>query len=740
VDHFEDGVYMVELAAVADPGMVLPTVARSLAVKEGGEQTIEDALLDYARVRKMMLLLDNFEQVLDAAPSVMRLMEGSPWLKVLVTSREALRVRGERRFPVPPLAVPSSWSSSSPAESGHALRSTGPLMNRSPWYDSPSVEQIGSYSSVQLFVESARAVRPDFHLTGENAASVASICVRLDGLPLAIELAAGHINIFSPQQLEARLAGSLQLLRSAERGLPARQRTLNTAIDWSYRLLGADEQALFRRLGVFVGGYTVEAAEQISAGLSVSVVEGLETLLNKSLITHSERGSSFRLGMLETIREYALGQLAAHGEEVEARQRHARYYVSMGLEAAPHLNGAEQAIWLERVEAEHDNIRSALQWLLDSDLWVSEEPAGAKKRAQERIELGAQLCIALHRFWSLRAYYSEARTWFNKAAERIRALIDPSYLPSHRPGVYSSLDLRTASQTSRALASLFGSVLAGAGTFAYELSDFEEAHVLHEAGLSVRRQIDDKEGIASSLGNLGNLAGSLGDYEAAKRYLAESLTLRQELGNYILIASSLNDLGIVECNTGNFERARSLYEEALAIAERLGNRDHMGRVLNNLGIVLRYQGNFAEAQRSLERALQLQTELGKWHSNGLSFANMALVARDEGRYNEARRYFLESLAIVSEAEDKWTIAECLEGLASLAAVAGDAIRAAMLFGAAEALREAIRGPLVPVERAYQERYMALARQQVSLEEWRAAWEKGRANPLGDIMGQLLAGG
>jgi predicted ATPase/class 3 adenylate cyclase len=376
VDEFEDGVFFVALATLTDPGLVASTLTQALGVAESGEKQPEDALREFVRERELLLLMDNFEQVLEATPLLEELQAAAPRLKVLATSRAALRLYGEREFPVPPLALPD------------------------PAYPPPP-ERLTQYEAVRLFVERARAVKPDFSVTNENAPAVAEICVRLDGLPLAIELAAARIRLLPPRAMLARLGSRLKLLTGGARNLPERQRTLRGAIEWSYELLTPEERTLFARLSVFAGGRTLEIIETIcDPEGELDTLDGLESLLEKSLLRQEEGpGGEPRFVMLETIHEYAREKLEESGEAEEVRRRHAEHFLTLAEESYPELKGPDQLEWLERLEAEHDNMRAALSWAL------------GRKEAEVALRLGG----ALWWFWWMRGHNSEGRRLLEEA-------------------------------------------------------------------------------------------------------------------------------------------------------------------------------------------------------------------------------------------------------------------------------------------------------------------------------------
>jgi predicted ATPase len=427
--HFTDGTWFVSLAPISDPDLVIPAISQTLGLQEARDQAPLEHLKRSLHEKKTLLLLDNFEQVASAALSVADLLAGCPRLTVLVTSREGLHVRAERAFPVPALALP---------DSKHL----------------PGLVALSQYEAVALFIERAQAVKPDFQMTNANAGALADICIRLDGLPLAIELAAARLKLLPPQALLKRLSHRLLVLTGGSQDLPSRQHTLRNTIQWSYDLLTEQEQRLFRWLSIFVGGCTLEAAAAVCSApdaLGMDILEGVTSLLDKSLLQQTEReGEEPRLLLLETLREYGLEVLEAQGEREAAHQAHTTYYMALAEQAKPKLEGAEQGIWLERLEREHDNLRAALEWALEQ---------GTDEQESKRRAIALRLSAALEPFWEMRGYHSEARTFL----ERVLASSEGES------------------------ASLRASVLPAAAHAAYLVGDYERAEVLAQHGLALSR-------------------------------------------------------------------------------------------------------------------------------------------------------------------------------------------------------------------------------------------------------------
>ena len=694
VEHFEDGVFFVDLAPTKDPRKVLAMIARTLCLKEAGDQPIEEVLRGYVRDKRLLLLLDNFEQVLDAGAQVAKLLEVSPWLKVLITSREALHVRGERSYPVPPLDLPNLQ-------------------------ELPAWEELAHYPSVELFVGRAQAVAPHFILTEENAEDVAAVCVGLDGIPLAIELAAAGAGVLTPREMRNGLDSRLALALVGPRDLPGRQRTLEQAIGWSYDLLGAGEQVLFRRLAVFAGGFTAKVAGvtcQEEGEPAGSVAEKLQMLLDKSLVTkhlaaHDGTVSGgHRLAMLETIREFALKRLEESGELAAMRLRHAMYFLSLAEEAEPHLQpqmqGMNQDAWLVRLEFHHANLSAALENLLEH-----EEP-----------ELIMRLAGALGHFWFTRSYFGEGRGWLNAALAR-------SYDPKMAGGA----------DVSRIAPSVVAKVLNEAGTLATQQGDYGESGQLYGRTLALYRDLGDKLGTAKALNNLGNVAYLRTDYDAARRFYEESLSLARELGNTGGIARLLANLGNLAHERMEYDEANALNEESLQLRREVGDKWGIALVLNNLGTTAREQGDYTIARARHEESLAVWKELGyKW---GIARATGQLgeVAYEEGHFSIALSLHGGALALFLDLKERRGIVESLESIAGDLGKLGQSRRASHLLGAAEALRKGIDAPLSSSELLHYEGYVATARAALDEMSFQAAWQEGQAMTMAEAVSYALQG-
>ncbi len=672
IDQFQDGVFFVALAPITDPGLVASTIAQSIGISETAGRSIMDSLKDYLQGKSLLLVLDNFEQVISAAPLVAELLKSGSGLKILVTSREALRISGEREYFVPPLALPNLTQL-------------------------PSVESLSQYTAVELFLQRAQLVKPDFHLTSDTAPAVAEICYRLDGLPLAIELAAARVKLLPPRAMLARLENRLEFLTGGARELPARQQTLRNAIAWSYDLLNEDEQRLFRQLSVFVGGCTLDAVEAVSSDhQAYLLLDQFGSLLDKSLLREVEGISDEpRFVMLELLREFGLEQLEASGEQEITRHRHADFFLALAERAEAKLESVDQLEWINRMEQEHDNLRAALEW---------------SKTADGAGDLCLRLAGTLGLFWEARGYFSEGR-------ERLSAVL--------------STEAAQARTIGRA------KLLARAAELAYRQSDYAATVELAEESLEIYREVDDKQGIASVLIKLGNAATEAGDYETASGFLEEALSIWQELSDKHGTARALISLGWAALRPGDYQLANTRLESALAISRELEDTRSIGFELSGLGEVALRQGDYERANQLLEESLELRRQLGNKWGVGVSLGTLGWVAMREGNWNRALARLGESLAVRQEIGDKGGSAWCIERLAEVAWAQGNPEKAVRLLSAAAALRISIGSVIDPVDQPeYQNRRTAL-RTELGQERFAAMWDEGRALTLEQAIAYAL---
>ncbi|MGQ0551200.1 MAG: tetratricopeptide repeat protein [Armatimonadota bacterium] len=585
VEEFPHGVYLVELAQVTDPGLVPQAVASSLGVREDPDRPLIESLTGHLQSRRMLLVLDNCEHLVDAiAELATELLGAAPSLKLLCTSREALAIAGEAAWRIPSLSVPDPRR----------------VLDRNA---------LETFEAVRLFVERAAEVVAGFVLTEQNAPAIVQICRRLDGIPLAIELAASRIRVLTSDQIAARLDDRFRLLAGGSRTAMPRQQTLKAAMDWSYDLLTSQEAALLRRLSVFSRGCTLDAAEAVCAAGDVGshgVLDLLTRLVDKSLVVAEEEDRENRYRLLETVKQYGRDKLVEAGEAPAVRHRHLEWFLSLAERAGPKLQTADQLVWLSRLDAEHDNIRGALEWALES--------------AEE--EIPARMAESLWWFWSLRGQNNEGREWLNKAVARAR-----------RP---SSIRART---------------LASAAMLAFFAADYAAATALSEEGLAIARDLGDLDATGYALVVLAMVAGARGDYERATSLAEESLALTTAGGLPWEKGAVLSVMGSFAFQAGDFARAERLLQEGLSVFKDLGDRWGIAFDLQWLGLLARSRGDYAPAAAMLEESLALNRQLG--HSWGIAstLLNMALVPLRQGDYPRAAAYLKESLALFGELAD-----------------------------------------------------------------------------------------
>jgi predicted ATPase/class 3 adenylate cyclase/uncharacterized protein HemY len=703
-DHFADGVFFVALAMVSEAEQVVPTIVQMLGIREAGGQALLALLKTFLEEKQMLLLLDNFEQVIEASLQVAELLAACPKLKIMVTSRVVLHLQAEHEYPVPPLSLPDPERL-------------------------PDLVTLSQCEAVALFIARAQAVKPDFAVTNANAPAVAAICVRLDGLPLAIVLAAARVKFFPPQTLLTRLEQGLALLTGGARDLPARQQTLRGAIAWSYNLLSPQEQQLFRRLSVFVNGCTVESAEVVcrAAGeLKEDMLDGLLSLVDKSLLRQRESTEGEpRFWTLQMLREFGLEVLMNAEESEVTRRAHAEYFLAVAEQAEPDMFGPNQVRWLERLEQEHHNLRAVLGWTREQHEW----------------EWGLRLASALRRFWETHCYLSEGRQWLEMLlakehsadpALRAKALGTAGRLAKlqgdyghARSLVEESLVLFRKLEDKGGIVWQLGEL----GSLARYQGDYGQARALIEERLTLVREHGDTFAIANALGQLGTLARLQGDYSQARSLLEESLALFREQRDKAGIAYTLGKLGTLVLVQGDYIHARSLLKESLALFRELENSFGIALTLGKLGILAQNQGDYGQAKSLLEESLALFRELEDKIGIAWLLSELGTLARLQGDYGQARSLLEESLALRRELGDKMGIASCLEGLAEVAMGQGDPGRAARLFGAAEAVRLAIGAPLPLIQRVPYEQAVASVRAQLGQEAFEAAWAEGQTMSL-----------
>ena len=711
--EFSRGVCFVDLSAVLEPELVIPTILRTLGLEEVPGTPATQVLMHALRELELLLVLDNLEQVIESSTDIGTLLATCPDVMILATSRQQLNLRAEHMLALPPLSVPPVGLMDGPDQR------TSNLTSR--------------YDAVALFVERARAVQPDFQVTEVNELAVAAVCSRLDGLPLAIELAAAHSRHLNPVELLAQLEPRLPMLIGGARDLPARQRRLRDAIAWSYGLLDEKEQEMFRRCAIFSGDFSLEAAQGICSPPHANPRDQagyIWSLADKSLLQPQEASGEVRYKMLETIREFALDQLTATEEWPQIQRRHADWFLQLAEGAASHLHGPDQIAWLERLEQEHDNFRTALEW------------ANEGKEAETALRLGG----ALSQFWRMNGYLSEGRAWLDRALT----------LASTGPSGARALCLR------------------GAGQLAQAQGDSDEATIRLNQALDDWRALGDQRSAGQTIGLLADIARARGEYDQSVDLNEQALVIFEGIDFAPGVADSLNQLGIIASDRAEYIRAEDFFQRSSEIFDRLGDRHGSARVLNNLGSLSFWQENYQEAVSFYERSLSLWRALGHRPHTALVLANLGESLRADGDLEQAMATTLEGLQVSREVGDKRSeataqfilgsliqhhqydiqaidplvhgfrlyhqvgdrlgMAWCLEALAGGATGHGLPEMAAQFLGAAESMREAVGIGLKPAERAAYQRHLDDTREAFdSSEAFAESWQSGRSLSSGDLL-------
>jgi predicted ATPase/DNA-binding SARP family transcriptional activator len=646
-DRYHDGACLVDLAALADPGLVLQTVALGLGLREVSSQPLALLLASELRSKQLLLVLDTCEHVVDSCRQlVAHLLQSCAQLSILATSREVLGITGEVVRHVPPLAVPTAQGAETP-------------------------EQLLEYESVQLFVDRARAARPEFALMQQNVLSVAQICLRLDGIPLALELAAARVRHMSVEAIAARLGDRFNLLAAGSHAALPRHQALRSAVEWSYDLLTGPERVVFRSLAVFSGGFTLHAAEAIASTPDIlgdtwtSVVDALALLVDKSLLLADDGDDAMRYRLLETIREYAAERLLASGEEPALRRRHAEYYLALAEQAEPRLQGPDQTAWLDRLEVEHDNLRAALAWSLedeetgrqgDKENESLEQPVSLSRR-----EVGLRIAAALGEFWWPRGYLNEGRRWLERILDFRSQIAD--YMNSTQSAIKN-------------LQSPMAKALYRAGELAYGQGDYGPARELLEESLAIYRQSEDKRGEACVLRGLGNVLASQGDEQEAAHLWGQSLALFREAGDSWGIAWMLLETSRAQTDPS---RRAALLRESLALARAGGYQRTVATALGNLGKLASLEGAYAHARRLLEEALAIGRRLRDNWICAWMLSELGQLAAREGDEQTAAARLQESLALFRQGGNQSGAALVLAQLGDLARRQGAAQQAGAAY-------------------------------------------------------------
>jgi predicted ATPase/class 3 adenylate cyclase len=661
LDRFEDGTWIVECGTLTDPDFVLPSVVSTIGLPESAGRSLQEAIVDGLKGKRLLLLLDDCDPVLSACASLAAaLARTCSGVRIIVTSREALGVPGEAILPIASLATPEVSSTA-------------------------AARDLATIDACQLFVERATAVQPGFAVTDQNARWVAQLCRRLDGIPLAIELAAARVRALPVEQIASRLDDRFRLLTGGSRAAVARHQTLRATIDWSYDLLTEPERAVLRRLSVFAGGATLDAAEFVCASDPVDPFEMLDVLgrlIEKSLVFTDPASSEARFRLLETVREYARSRLVEAGEGERTLRRHRDWYLALVDKALPaFFQGPEPVEWLRRLDGEHDDLRVALEWCLD-------QPGESQS--------GLRIAAGLWRYWEIRGLLTEGRGWLERMLEAVGG----------------------------GVSALKANALTGAGSLAFIQGDFRAASNFHEGSLALQRQMGDRQSIAYAANNLANAALQLGDHERARTLYEETVALTREVGDERGVAFGVIHLAEVATRLGDLVAARTLHEEALAAIRELGDRWMEAFALDSFAQATTRAGDLDAAQSLHTEALAIFEAIGDRRGVARVETHLAELALASGDTTRARGLFRQALAIRQDLGDMPGLASAMENLAG-AVVADDAESAARLHGAAESLREAIRAIVPPQAAATHDQNLADLEARLGADRLEAARREGR---------------
>jgi predicted ATPase/Flp pilus assembly protein TadD/transcriptional regulator with XRE-family HTH domain len=674
LNEFRDGIWLLELAALRNAEQITRTLATVLGVKEATGQPLIETIVSYLKPKELLVILDNCEQfIADCAAFVAKLMSFCPDLKIMVTSRERLKVTGEVVWRVPALSLPQRLSQFQETGEDH-------------------LEEIRAADAVELFIDRATAVQPSFNLNIHNMQAVIELCHHLDGLPLAIELAAARTRILSIEQIFNRLSERFSLLTSPNKIGVSRQKSLQALIDWSFELLSNKEQKTLARLAVFAGDFTLEAAEVVCSGTNgesevypAEFLGLLSELVAKSLVSTRRMPEIFRYNLLETIRLYAQEKLKATDNEKRWRERHLEYYMSSVARNQPGIIWDSQRVYLELVEKDYPNFRAALNYAID----------------EQKTSLALQLCNNLFSYWELKAFYTEAKSFLERCLaipvscnkiERAQSLINLSRLAELQGNNEDGVRLATQGlEIGQEIANdgIISKSLHSLGNLQIWLGNYDAARENHTQVLSLLQGSGDELGIASTFSSLGLLASFQSDYPAASRFYLQALIITRQLGDYLATANNLSFLGINSLNQGSYDEAGTYFEECLAIARQMDNRRIIAGNLTNLGIVAFYLGKYQKAQALYTESLALHIAIGNNPHASNVLINLGELHKIQGSYEKAQDYTLQALKLKNEMSDKWGIAICLNNLGNIATNLSDYAKAREYCLESLTIREAL---------------------------------------------------
>lgn len=675
LENYPDGVWLVEVAPIFDPILVPRAAADTIGLREESGRPVMERLSRYFQHKRMLLVLDNCEHLVDACASLADgILRVSPGVHILATSREALNIQGEVAYQVPSMSLPEQ----------------GELM---------PIEQLREFEAIELFIDRAHRAMPSFHASDENAPSLVQICRQLDGIPLAIELAAAKAGVLHLDQINERLADRFRLLAHGSRAGPARHQTLQAAIDWSYDLLTRPEQVLFRRLSVFLNGWTLEAAEAICPDVDLpgeDMLDLLVQLVNKSLVRGEERMGAARFYMLETIREYALRKLHQSGEWDALSRRHLTYFAHLVGKAQLHFRGPDQSIWYNHLDNDLDNLRTALTWVGGS----------------EAVEIQIQLAADLWRYWKNRGHILEGSLHLQRLFQQV-----PEGPARQSPS--------------------FARALAAAGSLAYYEGDFSYSEQTRTEALKIYQSLNDSAGVADCLIGLGNTAISQGKYDAAREFYEQGLRIRESLGDRWGIARLLGNLGLAAYYQMDYPRARSLHTQSLSLFREQGDEESIANELVNLGDVARQQGELSEALLLYQESAAISRRLKDRWGLGYAALGMADIALARYELSTASIFYRECLTAFQRSADQIGLPFALESVSTLALTWNQPELAARILGAAETLREGTSSPLPPPNQASYQAVRATLKETLSPGRFQSAWSQGQSMAMDQVIAMVL---
>jgi predicted ATPase/class 3 adenylate cyclase len=675
LEDFPQGVYFVDLAPIHDPGLLATTIVHAMGIREGGGRPPLESLQDFLADRRLLLLLDNFEQIVEAAPFLSELLAAAPELQLLVTSRIALQIRGEHEYPVSPMSLPGDGQPG-------------------------SRDDLLEFEAIQLFVRQAQAVKPSFQITDENAMEIVEICRRLDGLPLAIEIAAARVRMLTPKALLQRMDHSLKLLIGGAKDLPARQQTLRGTIAWSFDLLDPVAQTLFARLSVFVGGFNLESSEAVcNPQADLEVFAGVETLLETNLMRKVDSASEEpRFDMLQTIREYAIEKLMEAGDQSELQRAHAQHFSQQAEKMGAHIYGSDAVAWLGHIHDEHDNFRAALTWALENS---------------EARPMAVQICGQLFWFWYRYGYFHEGRAWCERILEATADLDAP---------VLSAL------------------AFTAAGMMAMWEGDLHIATDYSKNSLQMWHEVGDDLGLAMTEMAYGVISLNRGRDREAYPHLVGAAEHFDQLDNKWYKATTLVHLANVALGLGDFEEAQTRLDQAMPIVNAIGDTWQMAFALNNYGEVARAQQDYAQAEKYYHQTKDLYREADALSDQARLVHTMGYLALHKGESERARDLFDQSLTHFRELGNKRGIAECLAGISAVAAQEGRAAWSAPLLGAAQALLTSFGAAWWPADRVEVDRTRSRLHAALGEGRFEQLWAEGQAMSMSQAVAYAAANG